>query len=160
MITYCRKQEWRQWRWRAATHHHHHHYQVEPQVSIFFFLIIYFTNYIVLDTACCPPTMDKDGHDSLLISMLGVQSIHLVILVVYFLQRNLLRLHSSSLRRLCLRICVSNTLFRRIVHLLNTRSGSRWCSSYISALLFHTQDEPSWAWCLVYLFIHCWPWHL
>ena len=43
-------------------------------------------------------------YHSLLISMLGVQSIHLVIPLVYFSQRSLLRSHSSSLRRLRLRV--------------------------------------------------------
>jgi Acyl transferase domain len=51
--------------------------------------------------------------------MLGVQSIHLVIPLVYFSQRNLLRSHSSSLRRLHLKICVSKALFRRIAHSLD-----------------------------------------
>ena len=70
-------------------------------------------------------TMDKDGHVRTLPLFADIDvSIHLVILLVYFSQHNLLRSHSSSPRRLRLRKCVSKASFRRIAHLLGTRSGS------------------------------------
>jgi fatty acid synthase subunit beta len=69
-------------------------------------------------------TMDKDGHVKTLPLFADIdvircpKYIHLVILrpLVYFSQRNLLRSHSSSLRRLRLKICMSKVLFRRIAH--------------------------------------------
>jgi hypothetical protein len=63
----------------------------------------------------------------LLISMLGVQSIHSVILLVYFSQHNLLRSHLPSPRRLRRRIrskglCIRWTLARGVFGLLFVRS--------------------------------------
>ena len=52
-------------------------------------------------------------YHSLPISTLGAPSTHSVIPLVFFTQHNLLRLHSSSLRRLRLKICASEALFRR-----------------------------------------------
>ena len=46
----------------------------------------------------------------------------------YFSQHNLLRSHSSSPRRLRLRICMSKASFKKIAHSLDTRQADSKCS--------------------------------